>query len=98
MLELLLAEKTDKKDVKGLRIKVIGGGCSGLRYELGWDLQGKSDMTHTYGNGLQVYIDDKSALYLMKSTLTYHNTLQSAGFKIENPAAKNTCGCGESFS
>ncbi len=97
VLELLKIEQEGNEKATGLRVKVIGGGCSGLRYELGWDSPKEEDTVQSYNNGLSVYVDDKSALYLMKSTLTYHDTLKESGFKIDNPNAKNTCGCGESF-
>lgn len=81
----------------GLRIKVVGGGCSGYRYELGFDE--KKDLDRTFGGfGLNVFIDSRSLLYLAGSTLDYNDGLMESGFKVENPNANSTCGCGESFS
>jgi iron-sulfur cluster assembly protein len=92
-----LLDKDGKLDSHALRLKVIGGGCSGLRYELSFDDgMGEADTTLEAGP-VRVVIDDKSALYLMGTTLDFVDTLQESGFKMQNPNAKNTCGCGESF-
>lgn len=80
------------------RIKVIGGGCSGLQYELSFGVDFDENDTDADSNGVKVTIDEKSALYLVGSTLDFMDTLQEAGFKINNPSATNTCGCGESFA
>ena len=77
-----------------LRIKVVGGGCSGLRYELMMD-ENVSENDMVVGC---VVVDQKSALYLAGSSLEYIDTLMDSGFKILNPNATNSCGCGESFS
>jgi iron-sulfur cluster assembly protein len=76
---------------------VIGGGCSGLRYELAFDDQISDLDTEVAANGVRVIVDDKSALYLVDTTLDFVDTLQESGFKINNPNAESTCGCGESF-
>ena len=92
-----LLEKDDKLQSHALRLKVVGGGCSGLRYELSFDdHEGEAD-TMLENGPVRVVIDDKSALYLMGTTLNFVDTLQESGFKMENPNAKNSCGCGESF-
>ena len=92
-----LLEREGKGDGFGLRMKVVGGGCSGLRYELSFDDQlGDADMAVAAG-AVRVLVDDKSALYLMGTTLDFVDTLQESGFKMRNPNAKDTCGCGESF-
>jgi iron-sulfur cluster assembly accessory protein len=81
----------------GLRMRVVGGGCSGLRYEMGLeDEQQPSDKVFT-SNGVTVFIDMKSALYLAGAEVDYINGLMESGFKITNPSAKTTCGCGQSF-
>ncbi len=92
-----LLEKEGKEQSHGLRLKVIGGGCSGLRYELAFDDQVGEDDTEIEFEGVRVIVDDKSALYLMGTTLDFVDTLQESGFKMVNPNAKSTCGCGESF-
>ncbi len=81
-----------------LRLKVAGGGCSGLRYELSMDGQvGESDEVFRQ-HGVRLVVDEKSALYLIGVTLDYLDDLNESGFKIINPNATSTCGCGESFS
>jgi iron-sulfur cluster assembly protein len=92
-----LLEKEGKLATHGLRMKVIGGGCSGLRYELAFDDQIADVDTEVAANGVRVIVDDKSALYLVGTTLDFVDTLQESGFKMENPNAASTCGCGESF-
>ena len=82
----------------GLRMKVIGGGCSGLQYQLSFDDQVREIDTAAETNGVRIIIDEKSALYLVGSVLDFVDTLQESGFKIENPNASNTCGCGQSFA
>jgi iron-sulfur cluster assembly accessory protein len=78
-------------------MKVVGGGCSGLQYELAFDdRQGEDDICVEAG-GIRVLVDPKSALYLAGSSLDYVDTLQESGFKIQNPNASTTCGCGQSF-
>jgi len=92
-----LLHKEDKLDSHALRLKVIGGGCSGLRYELAFDdACGEADTTVDAGP-VRVVVDEKSALYLAGTTLDFVDTLQESGFKMVNPNASNTCGCGESF-
>lgn len=92
---LLTKDPTNKS---GLRVKVIGGGCSGLQYKLGWDDPTEDDLEYTYPNGLRVFVDPKSAPFLVGSTLEYHDNLDRSGFEVINPNAQNTCGCGKSFS
>jgi len=87
----------DDRDGFGLRLKVVGGGCSGLQYQLMFDNEiGELDQTED-SNGVKVMVDSKSAVYLVGTTVDYVDELDRSGFKIENPNATNTCGCGESF-
>ena len=82
-----------------LRIKVVGGGCSGLRYELAFDKTINNDIDHLVEErDVRVIIDEKSALYMVGSILDYTDALMDTGFKIVNPNARNSCGCGESFA
>jgi iron-sulfur cluster assembly protein len=93
-----LLSKEGKLETHRLRMKVIGGGCSGLRYELAFD-DGISDAdTEIEAGGVRVVVDEKSALYLVGTVLDFVDTLQESGFKMENPNASSTCGCGESFN
>jgi iron-sulfur cluster assembly protein len=93
-----LLTKEGKVDTHGLRMKVVGGGCSGLRYELAFDDQVREADAEIEVNGVKVILDEKSALYLTGTVLDFVDTLQESGFKIQNPNASSTCGCGESFS
>ncbi len=82
---------------EALRVKVTSGGCSGLRYELLFESQVGDSDEELEQHGVRILIDAKSALYLAGSTLEYADGLNESGFKIVNPNAKTTCGCGESF-
>jgi iron-sulfur cluster assembly protein len=93
-----LLGRDGKLQTHGLRLKVIGGGCSGLQYQLSFDDQlGEEDTTIEAG-GVRVFVDEKSALYLAGSSLDFVDTLMESGFKVGNPNASNTCGCGQSFA
>ena len=97
LLEQSAEDNLDKDKEHGLRMKVIGGGCSGFQYELGFDEQKSNDKIAEH-NGLKVLIDPRSLLYLAGSTLDFNEGLMESGFKVTNPNANSTCGCGESFS
>lgn len=89
---------TEKPQGSFLRVAVHGGGCSGLSYELSFD-QKKSAHDETLElDGIQVVVDPKSALYLQGTTLDFVDQLTGGGFRFQNPNAKSSCGCGESFS
>lgn len=88
----------EKLETHGLRMKVVGGGCSGLQYQLSFDDLVRDIDTTIEVDGVRVIVDEKSALYLVGSRLNFVDTLQESGFKIENPNASNTCGCGQSFA
>lgn len=82
----------------GLRISVVGGGCSGFSYSMAFENSpGMLDKTYNY-NGLRVFVDQASLLYLDGAEVDYVETLEGAGFKFNNPNVKSTCGCGSSFS
>ncbi|MEZ7978362.1 MAG: iron-sulfur cluster assembly accessory protein [Myxococcota bacterium] len=87
-----------KNESHGLRMKVIGGGCSGLQYQLSFDDEVREIDTEIEFGGVRVIVDEKSALYLVGTRLDFVDSLQESGFKIENPNASNTCGCGQSFA
>ena len=84
-------------DSHGLRIKVVGGGCSGFMYELGFDNEGETDKIVDVG-GLDLIVDNRSIIYLAGSAIDFEGGLNGTGFKIVNPNANSTCGCGESFT
>ena len=92
-----LMERDGRDETFGLRLKVVGGGCSGLQYQLMFDNQAGEWDQETTQNGVRVLVDSKSAVYLAGTTVDFVDDLNGAGFKIENPNASNTCGCGQSF-
>jgi iron-sulfur cluster assembly protein len=96
-IKALLSED-GKAQTHGLRMKVVGGGCSGLQYELSFDDMVRDIDTEIEVEGVRVIVDEKSALYLLGTRLDFVDSLQESGFKIENPNASNTCGCGQSFA
>lgn len=82
----------------GLRVGVVGGGCSGFQYSLNFDNQRKDGDTVLELDGVKVFIDESSLPYIAGTTLDYVEGLHGAGFKFDNPRATRTCGCGSSFS
>ncbi len=81
----------------GLRVGVKGGGCSGFSYILGFDAKQPDDQEFM-SNGIKVYLKKAHALYLLGIEIDFHNGLNNRGFTFSNPNAKDTCGCGTSFS
>jgi iron-sulfur cluster assembly accessory protein len=82
----------------GLRVGVVGGGCSGFSYSMSFE-NGAGMMDKTFDfEGLKVYVDATSLMYLKGVSVDYVETLEGAGFKFDNPNVKSTCGCGSSFS
>jgi iron-sulfur cluster assembly protein len=82
---------------KGLRVKVIGGGCSGLQYKMDVDEPRDGDKIFEL-NGAKLVVDRKSFLYLNGTELDYADGLMASGFNLRNPNVKRSCGCGQSFS
>lgn len=81
----------------GLRIRVVGGGCSGMSYELGWEDQAAEGDNVIESHGIKVYVDTQSARYLAGSEIDYvDNAMLGAGFAVKNPNVKSSCGCGQS--
>ncbi len=89
--------ETNIRQGNALRVRVTAGGCSGLRYELAFDSQAADSDEQIEQRGVRLLVDAKSAAYLADITLDYADGLNESGFKILNPSAKSTCGCGESF-
>ena len=83
----------------GLRIQVVGGGCSGFSYRMGFDknFNDQSDAVFEF-DGLKVFIDKASLLYIEGAEVDYVEGLHGAGFKFNNPNSTGSCGCGSSFS
>ncbi len=93
-------EIIDQQEPKpaGLRIAIVGGGCSGFSYQMNFDQNaGPMDKVYTF-DGLKVFVDQASLLYLDGTQIDYIETLEGSGFKFSNPNVKHTCGCGSSFS
>ena len=83
---------------QGLRISVVGGGCSGFSYSMAFENSpGLLDKSYDF-EGLKVFIDQASMLYLDGAEVDYIESLEGAGFKFNNPHVRSTCGCGSSFS
>ncbi len=82
----------------GLRISVVGGGCSGFSYSMAFEnAPNMLDKTFNY-EGLRLFVDQASLLYLEGAEVDYVESLEGSGFKFNNPNVKSTCGCGSSFS
>lgn len=93
----ILAQQPDPKPA-GLRIAVVGGGCSGFTYSMAFESNpGMLDKIYNF-DGLKVFIDQVSLLYLDGASIDYVETVEGSGFKFDNPNVRNTCGCGSSFS
>jgi len=82
----------------GIRIGVVGGGCSGFQYSMDFESAAKDGDVVLEQSGVKLFVDPMSSMYLQGVTIDYVQGLQGAGFKFSNPNAKNTCGCGSSFS
>jgi iron-sulfur cluster assembly protein len=95
-LRRLLAERNTPN--AGLRLAVKGGGCSGLAYHMEWTEQPKERDKVFEREGVRVFVDPKSYLYLMGTELVYEESLLASGFKLRNPNEKASCGCGDSFT
>lgn len=89
-------EREGRDASSGLRLGVIGGGCSGLSYEMDFSETRPDDSVIEF-EGFKVLLDPKSTIYLKGVTLDFQDGLQGRGFVFSNPNATNTCGCGESF-
>ena len=87
----------ENKEGQGLRLKVVGGGCSGLQYKMDIDAPRHGDKVFEL-EGARVLVDMKSLLYLNGTELDYKEELMQAGFVFQNPNVKHACGCGTSFT
>jgi iron-sulfur cluster assembly accessory protein len=92
-----LMAKENKED-HGLRVAVKGGGCSGFEYGLFFEKDKQEDDQVYEFDGLKVFVDAMSVSYLDEVTVDYVDSLSGTGFKIDNPKATGSCGCGSSFS
>ncbi len=92
--EIVTAEN---REGQGLRLKVVGGGCSGLQYKVDFDTEKAGDRVFEK-EGAKVLVDMKSLLYLAGTELDYKEGLMESGFVFQNPNVKRACGCGASFT
>jgi len=82
-----------------LRLRVVGGGCSGFQHKLDLDPQVNEKLDEIFEfHGVPVVVDKRSLMYLDNAQVDFHDDLNKRGFSISNPSAKSTCGCGSSFS
>ena len=82
----------------GLRVKVAGGGCSGLSYQLALERQaGEADKVYE-SQGVRIFLDPKSALFVGGTQIDYEESVMTQGFAFKNPNSKGSCGCGSSFT
>jgi len=93
--EFLASQQADV-NVAGLRVGVRGGGCSGFQYQLAFDEQREKDVVFE-SHGLKLLVDGESLQFVSGSTIDYEESLQGAGFKVNNPNVVAACGCGSSF-
>ena len=93
-IQRLVAEKGQPE--AGLRVKVVGGGCSGLTYKMDLDQVRQGDKVFEHA-GAKLVVDRKSFLYLNGTILDFQDGLMSSGFNLQNPNVKRSCGCGSSF-
>ena len=86
-----------EKPATGLRVKVVGGGCSGLQYKMDLDVERPGDKVFGQDDA-KILVDRKSFLYLNGTELDYADGLMNSGFNLQNPNVKRSCGCGASFT
>jgi iron-sulfur cluster assembly protein len=97
-IRVAMAKEGVSPEEGGLRLGVMGGGCSGLSYSIKFDSRPRErDRIYEFG-GVRVFVDPKSFLYLHGMTLDYEETLMRQGFNFINPNSSRSCGCGSSFS
>ena len=98
----IIAEQQQSGDMPEkiyLRLRVVGGGCSGFQNKLDLDPQVNEKLDEVFDfHGVPVAVDKRSLMYLTGATVDFHDDLNRRGFSISNPSAKSTCGCGSSFS
>ena len=82
----------------GLRVKVVGGGCSGMSYELAVETSPTSQDKVFESQGVRIFLDPKSAMFVTGTEIDFQESLMGAGFAFKNPQAKGSCGCGSSFT
>jgi iron-sulfur cluster assembly accessory protein len=96
--EIHAIQERQGKSGQGLRVRVIGGGCSGLQYQMGLESDPSDADKVIESHGMRVFVDQKSAVFLAGVEIDFVHELNGSGFKVNNPNADSTCGCGKSFS
>lgn len=100
-LKTLMTQEIEAERLPGdaaLRLMVVGGGCSGFTYKMGFDTTVNKDDKISEIEGIKVVVDSKSNLYLDGTEVDFHDGLMGRGFVFSNPNSSGTCGCGSSFS
>jgi len=92
-----LIQKENKGSDFGLRVEVIPGGCSGMSYDLSFDNQQRKDDEIILKEGLKIFVDRNSLKFMQGAKIDFVDSIHGTGFKIDNPMATKTCGCGNSF-
>jgi iron-sulfur cluster insertion protein len=93
-----LMSQPDQAEAQGLRVKVVGGGCSGLTYGIALERAPEEHDNVFESEGVTIYLDPKSALFVSGTEIDYHESMMGSGFAFSNPNATGSCGCGTSFS
>ena len=94
----LIEQVTSVDGAIGIRVGVMGGGCSGFQYHLDFAMIERDDDSIYESKGISLYVDKRSGMFLNNVVIDYSSDLMQSGFKFINPSATRTCGCGESFS
>ncbi len=91
----ILSSQSDRYE--GIRVQIVGGGCSGFQYHMGFENQPNGGDEVLEMNGFKIFVDKGSLIYLDGTEIDFVDGLSGSGFKFNNPNVKSTCGCGESF-
>ena len=90
----VIAAQGQTEGYTGIRVAVVGGGCSGFQYSMSLEREGREGDRIVEVDGFRVYFDEQSGLYLEGTEIDYVETVEGAGFKFSNPNVRGTCGCG----
>jgi iron-sulfur cluster assembly accessory protein len=93
-----LMTQPEQSEAQGLRVKVVGGGCSGLTYQVELARAAEENDKVFESEGVTIYLDPKSALFVDGTEIDYHESMMGSGFAFKNPNATGSCGCGTSFT
>ena len=93
-----LLEQPDQAEATGLRVRVVGGGCAGLNYQLALDRAAEEADSVYESEGIRIFVDPRSQLFVDGTEIDYRESVMGSGFEFRNPNATGGCGCGSSFS